>query len=87
MPSGNLCEFLFRLLHFLSSPSHQGYHASDPRHAAGTNALGQNEHLVYARRCAWHTFLRVYFWTGGFFTLFLIQGNPLTYAAKQLLID
>ncbi len=43
--------------------------------AAGANALGQNEAIVRFRRCAWHTLLRLYFWTGGFFALFLIQGK------------
>ncbi|DBB05138.1 TPA: hypothetical protein ACH3X3_010391 [Trebouxia sp. C0006] len=40
----------------------------------GANALGKNKAIVRFRRCAWHTVLRLYFWTGGFFTLFLIQG-------------
>lgn len=40
----------------------------------GANALGQNETIVRFKRCAWHTILRLYFWTGGFFSLFLIQG-------------
>ncbi|KAA6419141.1 MAG: hypothetical protein FRX49_10881 [Trebouxia sp. A1-2] len=40
----------------------------------GANALGQNEAFVCFRRCAWHTVLRLYFWTGGFFFLFPIQG-------------
>jgi len=43
--------------------------------AAGANALCHNEALVRFRRCAWHTVLRLYFWTGGFFSLFLIQGK------------
>jgi len=43
--------------------------------AAGANALGKNKAIVRFRRCAWHTVLRLYFWTGGFFTLFLIQGK------------
>ncbi|KAL0025452.1 hypothetical protein WJX77_001094 [Trebouxia sp. C0004] len=38
------------------------------------NALGQKETIVWFRRCAWHTVLRLYFWTGGFLFLFLIQG-------------
>jgi len=52
--------------------------------AAGANALGQNEAIVRFRRCAWHTLLRLYFWTGGFFALFLIQGTTgLGMLAKQ----
>ncbi len=42
---------------------------------AGDNVLGANKIWVQFRRCAWHTALRLYFWTGGFFTLFLIQGD------------
>ena len=54
--------------------------------AAGANVLGQNEAIVWFRRCAWHTILRLYFWTGGFFSLFLIQGKggPGVLAKHQL---
>ena len=72
----------FLLLAVLRQHS-QGLHfpVSSATHSVcntGENVFGLNKRWVKFRRQAWHTFLRIFFYTGGFGLLILIRGNATT---------